>query len=561
MVIEHAAKKDISYLLTILLLTYFFFFINLGGYSLKEPDEGRYAEIPREMVEQGDYLVPHLNYVRYFEKPPLLYWATAVSYKLFGVNEWSFRFPNALAAFFCSVLLFYFGRKWFSGETGFFGAVILISSVGFFAMARIVTIDMLLTGLLFSAVVCFNEFYRERRSSYLYLFYASLAMATLAKGPVAPVLVGLSILVFLYTEKDLSFLKTLFNVRGLLLYAVIAAPWFVAISIKEKEFFQFFFIDQNILRFLTKKHHRSGPVYYFIPVLAAGMLPWSFFLPRAVMRAWRMKELRFLIIYSAVVFLFFSLSGSKLPPYILPVLPPLSLIMGRLFVSCRQGAVSAKKEIVVYIIFFVGVMVTFVLGVSGIFEKCVGVAPDVKEILENIRGLEIGMIAVSAAMILFLCVRRLSRFHLIFLALTGFSLAVVAMVLFYAGVIDGYKTSKHLARTINGLQPKAAMVVYYGSFAESLPFYTGRRIYIVGDRGELEMGAKYADAQAFFPDEKTLKDLFDSNEPVIAVMKRKRIPRFGEIVKSGFRVLDCQDNRCVVINRMPQSSDSSGSGS
>jgi 4-amino-4-deoxy-L-arabinose transferase-like glycosyltransferase len=343
MVIEHAGKKDVCYLLAILLLTYFFFFINLGGYSLKEPDEGRYAEIPREMVEQGDYLVPHLNYVRYFEKPPLLYWATAVSYKLFGISEWSFRFPNALVAFFCSVLLFYFGRKWFSRETGFFGAVVLISCVGFFAMARTVTIDMLLTGFLFTAVVCFNEFYRERRSSYLYLFYASLAMATLAKGPVAPVLVGLSVLVFLYTEKDLSFLRILFNIRGLLLYAVIAAPWFVVISIKEKEFFQFFFIDQNILRFLTEKHRRSGPVYYFIPVLVAGMLPWSFFLPRAVMRAWRMKDLRFLIIYSVVVFLF-SVCPVRNCPLISSLCSPLFPWLWATFLSPAGGRSFRSKK-------------------------------------------------------------------------------------------------------------------------------------------------------------------------------------------------------------------------
>ncbi len=206
-------------------------------------------------------------------------------------------------------------------------------------------------------------------------------------------------------------------------------------------------------------------------------------------------------------------------------------------------------------------MVIFLSGISGIFEKCVRIKPDMKEILENVRGFEIGMVAISSVMTLLFCVRRLRRFHFIFLALTGFSLAVVAMLLFHADMIDRYKTSKYLAKTINGLQSKTAPVVYYGSFGESLPFYIGRRIYIVGDRGELEMGAKYAGAQAFFPDEKTFKDLFNSSEPVIVVMKQKRIPRFREIVQGGFKVLDCQDNRCIVVNRMPQSSDSSGPGS
>ena len=316
------SKETAVCVLAVLAVSYLVFFYNLGGYSLKEPDEGRYAEIPREMIEQGDYVVPHLDYVRYFEKPPLLYWTCAASYKLFGVNEWSFRFPNALAGLGCVLVTGLFAGRWFSARIGLISGLMLMTSFGFFAMARIVTIDMLFSFLLFASLSCFYEFYRERRRLFLYLSWAALALAVLAKGPVAPVLLGATVLLFLWSEKNLRFLKEAASPRALLLFAVIAAPWFVLMCVREKEFFQFFFIDQHVLRFLTTKHSRSGPLYYFFPVLFGGLFPWSIFIPRAVILFWRKREMRLLLIWSCVVFTFFSVSGSKLPPIFSPFSPP-----------------------------------------------------------------------------------------------------------------------------------------------------------------------------------------------------------------------------------------------
>ena len=177
MTVQHLHRRKIIYLLIIVAASYLFFFYNLGTYSLKEPDEGRYAEIPREMVEQGDYLVPHLNYVRYFEKPPLLYWATAISYKAFGVNEWSFRLPTALVAFLCAVTTYLFVARWSTLGTALFSSLVLMSSFGFFAMSHIVTIDMFFTFLLFTSLLGWFEFYRTERFLFLYLFFAALALS------------------------------------------------------------------------------------------------------------------------------------------------------------------------------------------------------------------------------------------------------------------------------------------------------------------------------------------------------------------------------------------------
>ncbi len=318
----------------ILLLSAIFLFFNLGAYSLKEPDEGRYAEIPREMVESGDWLVPHFDYVRYFEKPPLLYWATALSFRAFGVNEWAFRLPNALFALLCVLSLYLFARRPFGEVTAFLSAIILMSAFGFFAMGRVVTTDMLFTFLLCLSLLSFDSFYRTGRRRQLCLFYISLGLATLTKGPVAILLMGATIVPFLLAEGRLRFIKELRLFWGIPLFLAVAAPWFIAISLKEGEFFSFFFVDQHLMRFLTTRHKRTGPVYYFIPVVLGGLFPWSLFIPRAVVQAWRRSEMRLFFIWSLVVFVFFSLSRSKLPPYVLPLFPSVSLIIAA-FVQAR----------------------------------------------------------------------------------------------------------------------------------------------------------------------------------------------------------------------------------
>ena len=540
-------KLNALCLLVILLGGYLFFLFNLGSYSLKEPDEGRYAEIPREMVEQGDYLVPHLNYVRYFEKPPLLYWVTAGSYRLFGVNEWAFRFPNALAAFLCALSLYVLSKRWFGRRVAFLSSLILISSFGFLAMARIVTTDMLFGVLLFAAILCFNAYYREGKESYRHLFYVWLALATLAKGPVALILVGGTILIYLLTERRLSFLKDLLNRKDILLYLLVAAPWFIAISMKEKEFFSFFFVDQHVLRFLTTKHNRSGPVYYFVPVLLGAMLPWSVFLPRSVIELWRVKELRLFFIWSGVVFLFFSLSGSKLHPYILPVFPALSLILGYLFGRHWKDKVP-NKETISYVLFFAIAGVFGFAALNGGFGQFV-TDPKTLDIIKAVKGLALGLAIVSGAIVSLLCLRNIRRYASLFTVLIGFSLSLTILVMLHSHVLDGERTAKALAQTVNrSISPPAAVVIY-GSYEQTIPFYTRRRVYIADYTGELKMGAKYPDAKPFFLTKQELQSLFDSDKLVFCIVKEKRVENVVHKAGRRIEVIGCQKERCLVSNQ------------
>ena len=542
------SKETAICVLAVLAVSYLFFFYNLGGYSLKEPDEGRYAEIPREMIEQGDYVVPHLDYVRYFEKPPLLYWTCAASYKLFGVSEWSFRFPNALAGLAAVLATCLFAGRWFSVRTGLISGLMLMTSFGFFAMARIVTIDMLFSFLLFSSLSCFYEFYRERRRLFLYLSWAALALAVLAKGPVAPVLLGASVLLFLGSEKNLRFLKEAASPRAILLFAVIAGPWFVLMCVKEKEFTRFFFVDQHVLRFLTTKHSRSGPLYYFFPVLFGGLFPWSVFIPRAVILFWQKRETRLLLIWSLVVFTFFSVSGSKLPPYILPLFPALSIVLGCLFDGQWQRPVPPRRELIVYAVFFSFLASVGLAGGCGLLDNYLTGMTGISSLGGDIRGLSLGMSAVSFAMLFFLARKSMGSFRSLFTMLGAFSLFVVIGIMLHSHVIDRLSTTKGLAAAMRKAGKDNAIVVNYGSFDETLPFYLGKRTYLAEYTGELQMGSEYPDSKGFFLNRDEVVRLFHSDRPVFVVVKAKRL---AEMKKLGIEDADmtCQDQRCLIANR------------
>lgn len=539
-------RSLLLHLALLFLFSYLFLFHDLGAYSLKEPDEGRYAEIPREMVESGNYIVPYLNYTRYFEKPPLLYWSVALSYKIFGVNEWAFRLPNALFAFFLVLTVYLLGRRWFGPVPAFLASTVLVSSLGFFSMARIVTTDMLLTFWLFLALACFYGYYREKRGAFIYVFYISLSFATLTKGPIALVLIAVSIALFLATERRLPFLRELRWKIGVPLFLIITAPWFVVISLMEKEFFYFFFIDQHLLRFLTSKHKRTGPFYYFVPVLLGGLLPWSLFLPASVVRFWKRPDLRLLFLWGLIVFLFFSFSKSKLPPYILPIFPGLALIIGNLFHEKWQHYIHPAEKIS-YVCLFLSFSLAALLYATELLDPYVALlSPAGVSTLFGAKLFAWLVCLPSAAVVLSLIVRRPSHRSL-FYTFAGFSIFLMVALLINMKIIDNFNTTKRLATLIRTMATPSDVIADYGSFDESLPFYTQRRIYLVSYKGELRMGSEYPDARDYFLSDADFISLFNSTKRVFCVVKTKRLTRLKELGVSG-RELGREGQKSLISN-------------
>ncbi|MDR2017395.1 MAG: glycosyltransferase family 39 protein [Syntrophobacterales bacterium] len=548
MTIQATNRSDITYVIALLLLSCIFFFHGIGTYSLKEPDEGRYAEIPREMVELHDYVVPHLNYARYFEKPPLFYWATALSYKIFGTNEWSFRLPNALSALICVMALYFGARRWFGSDVAFLSSVILMSSFGFFAMARIVTLDMFFSLWLFLSVLCFYGYYREQKPLFVYLFFVAMGLSTLTKGPVSIILVGTTIFIFLLSEKNLSFLKEMKWIRGLAIYLIVTVPWIVAISLREKEFLYFFVVDQNILRFLTTKHKRTGSLFYFFPVLFGGMLPWSLFIPRSFVELWNKRELRLFLIWTMVVFGFFSISKSKLPPYILPVFPAISLVLGRFFHE-KWKTRRPMPEIIAYILLFATLSSSALLYGNTVFTSYVGrISGEATGIMSELRGFSVGLSAVSAIAVVFLLLRRFNAFSFLFPLLTLLSGAIVIMLMLNSGTVDKLNTTKGLSIIVNSMKPAPAHIVNYLGFDETLPFYTGQKVLVAGYKGELEMGAAYEDSKTTFITETDFLRLLSSGTPIVAILKEKKLGRLRDIAGDTMKVIECRAKRCLVAN-------------
>ena len=542
-------KSFVRHTLILLLLSYIFILHGIGDYSLKEPDEGRYAEIPREMVVSGDLTVPRLNDVRYFEKPPLLYWAGVISYKIFGISEWSFRLPNALAAVMCVFFLFFCIRRWFNEETAFIGSLVLLSSFGFFAMGRIVTTDMLLTVWLFSSLLCFYGYYREGKRPYIYGFYTAMALATLTKGPVAPVLLGGTIFIFLLTERNLAFVKRMKLVPGILLYLAIAVPWFVIISLREKEFFDFFFVDQHFLRFISTKHKRSGPVYYFLPVLIGGMLPWSLFIPRAVALTWKKPECRLFIIWSAILFAFFSLSGSKLPPYILPIFPTLSILIGVLFHEKKETGFKLPADIIACAVFMAVIALSCLLYLhSGFLSYIETVSGDAPGITHDLRYFSLWVSVSAALCLILLFFKRFREPGRLFAVLLLFSLSVMVAILAHSGVIDRVNTAKKVAIAIQQEKERPDIIVNYSALDLTIPFYIGQPVVIASYKGELAMGSKYEDAKQIFMEEDDFLRLVGSQKKVLFVTKQKRIERLEKLFPGRINTRMCQNDRCLIAN-------------
>ncbi len=325
--------------LTALLLALLAWLLLPGLRGLFNPDEGRYAEIPREMLATGDWVIPHLNGLVYIEKPPLQYWASAISEAVFGRNEWAARLYTALCAL-VTVWVTFLAAQGFGSAAAWRAAIMLGSSLLFVLLGQQLTLDMGLTTWMTVTFYGFCAAQRaegRKRRGLMLLAWAGTAAAFLTKGLVAGALPLLSLILYSLLQRDLKPWRRLELLRGVPLFLVLSLPWLALIQHRLPQFFDFFFVREHFQRFLTKIEDRYQPWWFFIPVLLAGSLPWLLPALRALATGWRAQlprtqfDLRrFAWAWCAVVFVFFSASDSKLIPYILPLLPQLALLMAAL---------------------------------------------------------------------------------------------------------------------------------------------------------------------------------------------------------------------------------------
>jgi len=342
--------------LWLLLAVAVIWFSNIEYRKLIKPDEGRYAEIAREMVANGDWVTPRLNGLKYFEKPPLQYWATAAAYTVFGEHQWTARLWPALTGFAGLLLVWFAGLRLFGREAADYAALLLSGSFLYVAIAHINTLDMGVT--FFSALGILGfllaqaEADAAKQRNWMLAAWAGLALAVLSKGLIGLVLPGAALFIYMVVQRDFSVLRRMHWLPGLAVFMLVTAPWFYLVMKANPEFFQFFFIHEHFERFTTKEHGRYQPWHYFIPILFFGMLPWTLLMLDALWRttfnartdsgaspaSTDFNAGRFLLIWAVFLFVFFSMSGSKLPSYLLPMFPALALLMGR-----QVAGMSARR--------------------------------------------------------------------------------------------------------------------------------------------------------------------------------------------------------------------------
>ena len=318
-------------------------FTQLGYRDLIEPDEGRYAEIPREMVATGDWVTPRLNGFKYFEKPVLQYWATAMAYTLFGDNTTTARLWPALTGFLGALWAGFLGLRLYGRSAGFYAFLITLSGLLYFVDGHYLVLDMSLAVFLFAGIGCLVLAQRSRDDAanlrnWMLAGWTSLALATLSKGLIGVVLPAATVVVYSLWARDWILWRQLHIVKGLAVFLLVAAPWFIAVSLANPEFPQFFFIHEHLQRYTSTVHEREGAYWYFVPVFLLGIFPWvavalkSLLRPGFSRRSPGMEGFdveRFLWSFALVVFLFFSAGQSKLPSYILPMMPVVAILAGR----------------------------------------------------------------------------------------------------------------------------------------------------------------------------------------------------------------------------------------
>jgi len=523
------------------------FFLFLGRIGLIEPDEGRYSEIPREMLEKGDFLTPTLNYVHYFEKPPLHYWLNALSFKLFGLNEFAARFSSALAGLLTLLLVYHTARTLFGRREAILSAFILGTSTGFLVQSRINLTDMTLTFFLSAALCSFILAVEEtgKRTLYCYLFFLFSACAVLTKGLIGLLFPGAIPIFYLLATGRWHLLKEMGLAGGMVLFLALTAPWFVLVSLANPEFARFFFIHEHFERYLSRVHGRYQPFWYFVPILLLTMFPWSIYVMRAIRQAIAGRQrqqgasLLYLLLWAATIFLFFSLSSSKLIPYILPVFPPLAILMGKMFSDQMDKKSESRffpeNILLCSILFCASVLIALYPHVRELAPLLVksGLVRPASSLLTKpplVTPLGGGLVAgLSLAMGLLLCfAQRRKDIHLLFagLCLYAFMLETAGAHFFMDGIAFK-KTTREFALQAGQILSDKGVLVSFG-YEQSLPFYTGRRTIVVGSKGELEFGSQQGDQSNWFIDEAAFIRLWQENRPVVVLMKKEEYRRISD---------------------------------
>ncbi|MGE5276207.1 MAG: glycosyltransferase family 39 protein [Acidobacteriota bacterium] len=510
------------------------------GSFLAEPDEARYAEIPREMLAAGDFVTPRLNGVPYFEKPPLLYWANAASLALFGQTPWSARLPTRLAGTATALLLAWAVARLSGRDQGLSAGIFFLAAPFGFACARTNLTDGVLTFFFTATLLCAFAVLRRaaagRPAAGLAAAAGALAGAGfLSKGLIAIVLPGGVLLFWALATKNLRSLRALLLSPGPIAFAAVAAPWPLLAERANPGFLQFFFVREHFQRFSTPAASRPGPIYYFAALFLAGFLPGLPFFFRGAREGLRRDPVSlFFLIWFSVVLVFFSISQSKLPPYIFPAFPAAAALAARGLGFSGGSAVPWRWH----------------AALVALFLAALAFAPDVRGAIAE-SGLLALCLAGSAALLAGAAWSLRAR---------GPDRALVGMGLGWAGlfVVLGLAWPRlamttDLPALADAAQRSAssmpgARIVSYRCYVQTFPWRLRRLVPLADYRGELEdQWLSRERREEIFWTRSRFWARWGSGDRLVVLLRARERADF-EKAQPAARFLECRGKYCVAAN-------------
>ena len=544
-----AAPATRAWLLLAALLAAVLWFGPLDYRKLVKPDEGRYAEIPREMVASGDWTTPRLNDIKYFEKPALQYWATATAFTLFGEHHWTARLWSALTGFLGILAAAYTAARLWGPAAGINAACVLAGSLLYVLIGHINTLDMGVSFFLATAIFAFVLAQRDEAAPpqtrrWMWAAWALLGGAVLSKGLIGLVLPGATLVAYSLWQRDFALWKKLHLVSGLAILLAITVPWFVAVSLANPEFARFFFIHEHFERFLTKAHGRYQPMWYFIPILLGGIAPWLVSLLAALRHApardaaTRFQPRRFLLVWIIVVFGFFSVSSSKLVSYILPLFPAAAALIG--WQLTRLAPQALRWHALPWI----------PLGIAGMLAAPMVVrmsSPEVPAALYEayvpwLIGACASLAAAAAAAYVF---ARRGRAPAAIISLGLGGLVFAQLALNGHDSLSPSSSAYHIARQIEAEAAAPDVALFsVNTYDQTLPFYLKRTMTMVSYMDELGFGIAQ-EPEKFIPDLAAFEQAWRAAPKALALLAPADYRNF-QAQGLPMRVL-AQDTRRIII--------------
>lgn len=482
------SKNEFSgyYLLIPVLMAVFLYMTGITSTDLWTPDEPRYAEVAREMIERGNYIQPHINGKPYTEKPPLFFWMVAVGAKLFGdVNPFTVRLPSILSALGTLSLMLVFISEFFDRKKAFLTAIILCLMPQFFTLARSGHIDMLLTFLITTSLVSFYRWYARNKYGYLTVFYLCLALATLAKGPIGLLLPLMVALCFLMFRKEWGKIRKMHIYAGLPIAIMLVLVWYIPATQQSAGYdFGPMAKRQIVGRIFHPSSHAVSVFYwpfYHIQSLVQGTTPWIFLIPSAVIAAYRYRRnapLFFLLCWALAVFAFFTIIASKRSLYILPMYPPIAAMIALWVLDSAQ---TSRLRLVRVMSISMGVLLLVVVAITPII-----LTRKFQDATFHYSWEIIIPVAIASIVAMLPAVFFRKHEYIIGTLVVSIMIFYTTLSITICPLIDRYKSARGICSVYTNLRDPDSEVAMFGNVREEYIFYTHSMITLVENREDIK---------------------------------------------------------------------------